>query len=119
MAFPIVETFLYPEMIREKFVIPNRMSNAKMHQTAKLWNGPAAMMRARAPLLKLFVPDEENVTNAAGMQTVKEAPAVVIWRASLRFMHYCGELQQKIGFLHSCGCSMTQLMNQLSYENGS
>jgi len=88
-----------------------RMSSAKKHQKAKLWNGPAAMTRARASRLRLFVPDEENVTKAAGIQTVKEAPADVIGSASLTFMHYCGELGEKLGFLHSCGSRMTYFMN--------
>lgn len=46
------------------------------------------MMRARAPRFKLFVPDEENTTNAAGRQTVKEAPAATMGSASLTFRDY-------------------------------
>jgi len=75
------------------------MSSDNKHQKARLWNGPPAITRARASRLKLFVPDEENVTKAAGIQTVKEAPADVIGRASLTFVHYCGELVEKLGFL--------------------
>jgi hypothetical protein len=45
------------------------------------------------------VPNVENVTKAAGIQTVKEPPAAVIGRASLAFIHYWRDVSREIGIL--------------------
>ena len=73
-TLPRFDTFLYPETRPTRFAVPIYVRRYRMPPNARLWRGPAATMRDLAIELRLFVAATGNVTKAAGMHRVNEAP---------------------------------------------
>lgn len=82
-TFPKSETLRYPVTYDAKFTTPEEATITRKHQNTRLWNAPADITRERARAVSAFIPTVGKVTNAAGKQMVKEAPAAVIGRDSL------------------------------------